>query len=424
MSTSPDGRLQRLLGAGPLLPLRKRLRQRFERGALDENIDRFRISNLTVEEHSVLASLLGRPVRFSSSMQVDVHAIDTALQRAGIAISLRQALEQIDGPIVHIETSRRQLEATWSGVINRCGDPGLAKFLQVPAGIGLLKRLSGRNPQAAVQLCGRADRVLQSLPASGMTRAQLAADTLGDAHALDNGQPTATIVLAVWRKLVAPLVEVEDTLPTSQDDRDVQHEIKDERVRDIWARAGVLVNELARPALFLNLSTSGNRRIVCASGEPSYASLRLLLRSPPCWTIADQDVFVCENPNLVAIAADELGEHCAPMVCTEGMPAAAQRTLLTQLVQAGARLWYHGDFDWPGLRIGNHVMREYGARPWHFGVSEYTAAVQSGPRPGHPLRGAEVLASWDEALSAMMRAHQLAIAEESVAASLLQDLDG
>src|ERR1700722_7326205 len=130
MNTPPDGRLQRLLGAEPLVPLRKRLRQRFERGALDEEIERFRISNLTVEEHSALASLLGRPVRFSSSLQVDVRAIDAALQRAGIAMSLRQGLEQIDGPIVHIETSRRQLEAMWSGVIKRCGHPGLAKFLQ------------------------------------------------------------------------------------------------------------------------------------------------------------------------------------------------------------------------------------------------------------------------------------------------------
>jgi uncharacterized protein (TIGR02679 family) len=424
MNTPPDGRLQRLLGGEPLVPLRKRLRQRFERGALDKNIERFRISNLTVEEHAALASLLGRPVRFSSSMQVDVHAIDAALQRAGIAISLRQALEQIDGPIVHIETSRRQLEATWSGVINRCSHPGLAKFLQAPAGLGLLKRLSSRVPEAAAQLCSRADRVLQSLPANGMTRAQLAANTLGDAHALDSGQAAATIVLAVWRQVIAPLREVEDTLPVSQDDGSVQPEIKDERVRDVWARAGVLVNELARPTLFLNLSASDNRSCADASGEPDYASLRFLLRSPRCWSVAGRDVFVCENANLLAIAADKLGARCSPMVCTDGMPAAAQRTLLTQLAQAGARLRYHGDFDWPGLRIGNHVMREYGARPWRFGALEYTAAVRSAPLPGHPLGGAEVIASWDEALAPAMQTYQLTIAEESVAASLLQDLDG
>ena len=112
------------------------------------------------------------------------------------------------------------------------------------------------------------------------------------------------------------------------------------------------------------------------------------------------------------------------MVCTDGMPAAAQRTLLAQLTRAGARLRYHGDFDWPGLRIGNHVMREFGAQPWRFGVVEYAAAVRAAPRPGHRLEGAEAIAAWDAALAPAMRTHRLAIAEEGVAASLLQDLEG
>ena len=423
MTTSLDERLQRLLGGDPLVSLRKRLRQRFERGALEGGAESFRLSNLTVDEHTALASLLGRPVRFASSMQVDVHAIDAALRRAGIAASLREALEQIDGPIIHIETSRQQLEALWSQVVSRCNHPNLTKFLQAPAGIELLKRLSSRDPDTASQLCFRVDTVLQALPAKGMTRAQLAANTLGDAHALDSGQPVATMVLAVWRDVVAPVREVEEIPPGSQDDGSVQRDIGDERTRDIWARAGVLVNELARPALLLNLCAKGNPRCAEASGEPSYASLRFLLRSPPCWTVSGRDVFVCENPNLLAIAADELGVHCAPMICTEGMPAAAQRALLTQLARAGACLRYHGDFDWPGLRIGNHVIREYGARPWRFGADEYTTAVQSAPRPGRRLEGPEAVASWDEALAPAMRTHQLSIAEESLACLLLEDLD-
>jgi uncharacterized protein (TIGR02679 family) len=125
---------------------------------------------------------------------------------------------------------------------------------------------------------------------------------------------------------------------------------------------------------------------------------------------------------LLAIAADELGVDCAPMVCTEGMPAAAQRTILQQLAIAGGRLRYHGDFDWPGLRIGNHVVREFGAVPWRFDAKEYLAAVARAPRPGFALTGLEVHASWDEALTAAMRTHGLAIAEESLADELLQDL--
>ncbi len=423
MTKPLDGRLQRLLGGDPLVSLRKRLRQRFERGPLDGAVERFRLSKLTVDEHAALASLLGRSVRFSRSIQVDVQTIDTALRRAGIAPSLREALEQIDGPIIHIETSRRQFEALWSEIISGCGHPRLREFLQAPAGIGLLKRLSRRDPGVASQLCFRVDTVLHALPVQGMTRAQLAANTLGDAHALDSGQPVATMVLAVWREVIAPLREAEETSPALQDDGNVQRDTGDERARDIWARAGVLVNELARPALLLNLCASDHARYARASGEPSYASLRSLLRSPPRWIVSGRNIFVCENANLLAIAADELGIHCAPMICTDGMPAAAQRTLLSQSARAGACLQYHGDFDWPGLRIGNHVMREYGARPWRFGAAEYTAAIPSAPRPGRPLEGPEVVASWDEALGPAMQKHQLSIAEESLAASLLQDLD-
>lgn len=423
MTTTRDARLQRLLGGTPLCALRKRLRQRFERGAADGNTESFRISNLTPDEHAALASLLGRSARFSGSIQVDVRAIDAALQRAGIARSLREALERLDGPIVHIETARRNAEARWSQVVSLCSHTALCELLDASSGLGLLKRLSGRDPDAAARLCSGAEAVLRALPANGITRAQLAANTLGDAHALDNGRATATLVLAIWRDIIAPLPEVDEAVLAPAEDGRVQPEAADERNRDIWARAGVLVNELARPALLLNLCATANLRFTEASGEPDYASLRFLLRSTPCWNVGGRDVFVCENPNLIAIAADRLGRRCAPMICTDGMPAAAQRTLLSQVVRAGARLRYHGDFDWPGLRIANHVIREYAARPWRFGASDYAAAVQAAPRPGLILEGSPVVPSWDEELGTLMRAHQLSIAEESVAEPLLQDID-
>jgi uncharacterized protein (TIGR02679 family) len=56
------------------------------------------------------------------------------------------------------------------------------------------------------------------------------------------------------------------------------------------------------------------------------------------------------------------------------MPSAAPQTLLAQLAAAGARLRYHGDFDWAGLVIGNFVVREFGAEPWRFGEADYLAA--------------------------------------------------
>jgi uncharacterized protein (TIGR02679 family) len=362
---------------------------------------------------------MGRPARFSSSMQVDVQLIDAALSRAGIATSLREALESIDGPIIHAETARAELKAGWLKALSAATHLDLSSFLQTPIRMGLLKRLSNSDTEVAARLCSQADIVLKLLPAKGMTRAELAARSLGDAHALDTGQAVATLVLAVLRKMSLDPDTCEDT-PALESGRVLEN--GEERIRDIWAKAGILVNELARPVLFLNLPSSGGHTLPLASGEPSYASLRFLLRSDPLWNVRGRDIYVCENPNLLAIAADKFGVNCAPMVCTEGMPAAAQRTILQQLAIAGGRLRYHGDFDWPGLRIGNHVVREFGAVPWRFKAKEYLAAVARAPRPGFALTGPEVDASWDEALTASMRTHGLAIAEESLADELLQDL--
>ena len=415
MSEVLDARLQRLLGGEPLALLRKRLRQSFSRATLDAAVDHIRVSGLRAEEHAALASLLGRPQRYAKSMLVDVRQVDADLRRSGVATCLRDALEKLDGPIVHPASVRLRLQALWSSVIDECRHYGLRNLLATADGLGLLKRLARQDTAKATELCRSADAVLRCLPAAGVTRSQLAATTLGDSHALDSGRGTATLVLAVWRQTGRPA-------PDEDNDKDEARSGTSERTRDIWARAGVLVNELARPALFLNLpaETASDR---WRRGEPSYASLRSLLRSPPRWNPTGHEIYVCENPNLLAIAADELGEGCAPLICTDGMPAAAQRVLLSQFARTGARLRYHGDFDWPGVQIGNHMMREHGALPWRFGAADYLAAVQRAPRPGHTLLGTAVQASWDEALTSAMQEQGVTIAEEAVARVLLQDLD-
>lgn len=405
-----DDRLQRLLGGEPLAALRRRLRQRYERAATDALLQGFRIERLTVAEHTALAALQGRSSRFVASMQIDVAAIDAALRQVGMADSLRAALELLDGRIVYRAAEREALQTQWHQLRGTCVHPALACLLQMPSSLGLLKRLAGQNPATAAHFLVGAQAVLNRLPARGLTRAQLAAKALGDAHALDNGCAVATLVLAVLRSTLNR--EASPDLEDAGKDA----EFDETSGRELWASAGVLVNELARPALVLNLPG------VATLGEPAYLSLRSQLRSPPKYAVQGRTVFVCENPNLLAIAADHLGASCAPMVCTDGMPAAAQRTVLTQLAQAGATLRYHGDFDWPGIRIGNHMMREHGAQPWRFGAVDYLAVLSIAPRPGRPLQGVEGEPSWDATLAVAMRTGHQAIDEEMMAEQLIQDL--
>jgi uncharacterized protein (TIGR02679 family) len=396
-------RLERLLGGAGLQRLRARLRSRFERGSAAGTVV---LAGLDEVERDALCGLLGRRSRTAASMRFEIVELDTVLRRAGLADSLRDALELLDGPIVDSAAMRAEADRRWRSLCDEVADPRLAALVGTSRGLGLLKRLSARDAQACLNMCRQAGQVLARLPVPMITRSQLAADVLGDAHALDPGRPVATIVLAALRKQ-----RREEVDPVEQEDSD----------RSVWAAAGVLVNELARPVLFLNLPTASG--IQGERGEPSYLSLRALLRVPPPWRVDGRDVFVCENPGIVAIIADALGEQAPPLVCTDGMPAAAQRTLLTQLRSAGAVLRYHGDFDWAGIAIGNFVMAQFGAAPWRFRTADYVEAVQLAPTSTARVGAERCDALWDSNLAMVIAKHGLAIHEEAVTAALLGDLE-
>ena len=406
--TRVDPRLERLLGGDEFASLRRQLRRRFERESLDDPVREIRLTGLAPHERDVLAQITGSRSRASASISLDLGSVDKTLSDAGVAPSLRTALEQLDGPILHIASARAAETARWSDVVSVLEHSHLKQWLSVPANLGILKRLSASDHVTAEQICRDAEAVLARLPANGIALAHLAADVLGDAHGLDAGRPVATVVVSIMR---------------SSESQDEALLAEDDRVRSVWARAGVMVNELARPALYLNVPFSvTDGSAVFTVGHPSYASLRWLMRSRPHWDVQECEVFVCENPNVVTIEADHLGSQCFPLVCTDGMPSAAQRVMLSQLRAAGAVLRYHGDFDWPGIRIANLVMREHEADPWRMNEHDYVAAAKHSQGRGTILSGTEIVAMWDPSLSSQMTEYGIGISEEAVVAPLLSDL--
>jgi Protein of unknown function C-terminus (DUF2399) len=124
-------------------------------------------------------------------------------------------------------------------------------------------------------------------------------------------------------------------------------------------------------------------------------------------------------PDALSVPAERDSHYTADGYSGKG---AAQRALLIQLSNAGARLKYHGDFDWPGVRIANHVMYAFGAQPWRLDAVDYESALPSTPRQKYALTGAPVPAAWSVALARTMQTHGVAIPEEALAPSLLQDL--
>lgn len=397
-------RLQRLLGGAELASLRGRLRLRFEG---KEDVVSLQLTGLNAVERAALAQLAGKPPSNAKSITLDIRQVDMALSAAGVTISLRDALERLDGPIVDRAAERELHQRSWAQIATECDHPALKGWLSNSMNAGLLKRLSQSDAGRGSVVLARAAAVLRRLPCEGIPRAQLAAQILGDAHGLDAGRSVATVVLGVLRAERASM----GTDDESGDGRD----------RSLWAGAGVLVNELAKPVLCLNLPFADKLGRGPESGRPVFFSLRDLVRQPPAWQVAGRTVFVCENPTVLALAADVLGARCAPLACTDGMPAAAQRVLLTQLVSAGAQLAYHGDFDWPGISIANNVLKLCGAKPWRMSLQDYELAVEQATERA-PLSQGFVDCTWDATLGQSMQRLGVAVAEEAVFDSLATDL--
>jgi uncharacterized protein (TIGR02679 family) len=391
-----------------------RLRTRLERGqALD---GRLRLGDPTARQREALLRLLGRrPGGAAGSISIDTAELGDVLARAGIAPDLRALVEALGGPVADRRAAYAAERARWDAVHQRLRaeavalDVRLERWAEEVAVTGLLRRLA-RDAEGATRLALQATAVLGRLPARGEPLAQLAAATVGDSHALDDGAPLATLVLRAVESLTG--------LPRR--DRSAAE------MRALWARVGVLLDELSAPALVLGLRPAGDGVLASAmrafadAGEPARVTLRQLVRHPPDWSaLAGRMVFVCENPAIVAAAADRLGAACPPLVCTDGQPSGAVQALLRALADAGASLRFHADFDGGGIRIGNLLVERFGARPWRMGAADYEAAARGG---GLPPGSMAERALWDPELAPAMARYGVAVHEERVVEGLLGDL--
>jgi uncharacterized protein (TIGR02679 family) len=282
-------------------------------------------------------------------------------------------------------------------------EPAVAGWAQREWASGTLARTArGRERElllAALELGMR-------LPADPpVERTRLAAEALqGDPHALDDDQPLARLVL---RQLAA---RAGSALPEGAGER-----------RELWRRFGVLVDALSADALVLALRPRGDGPLARAlhALHPGHARITLAqLQREPLTFPREQDVFLCENPAVIA-AAERLPAP-PPMVCTGGWPTSAVCALLDRLRDAGARLRHHGDFDWEGVRISAWLAERYGVRPWRYDATTYRRDVAAHAARARPLQGRP--GAGDRELLAAMAEVGRELHEEAVLDDLLADL--
>ncbi|MFE9661373.1 TIGR02679 family protein [Streptomyces sp. NPDC005955] len=409
MTPGPAGdapRLRRLLGDPDLAWFVTRARRRLERGRpLTGTVS---LSAPTPAQRAAAERLLGRTPGTGHSVSIRWESVDALLRRSGTSPDgLAAAVALLTGPVVPRDAARAAEERAWQEAYAPLDQlaaevPGCAAWAARVRGDGLVRRLAG-TPDAARALLERTVAALRHLPADPpLSLAAFAARTFGSAHALDDGTPLATLTLSGARALTG----FEDGTGA-------------EWRRNAWASAGLLRDALSSTVLTLNLRGTPGLDWQADQGEPAVLTLRQLVRHPPAGRTAL--VRVCENPAVLAAAADAHGPAAAPLVCLQGQPSAAALTLLGHLTDGGTTLMYHGDFDWGGLRIASVLRRRVPWRPWRYTAADYRAAVLARPeRPG--LTGTPADAPWDPELPLALAESGVRVEEETVLEDLLSDL--
>jgi uncharacterized protein (TIGR02679 family) len=419
--TDHDARLHRLLGGEPLAWLVRRARDRLEAGR--PLTGTATLPAATPEQRRAAERLTGRAARSGASLSVSLAEVDRILRDSGAAPGgLAEAVTRLTGPLRDRHQEREDLAAAWRDAFAPLdavldGRAELAPWRGWLDATGVVRRLAPDVGQAQV-LLAQVAAVIRRLPSSGVPLGRLAAECCGEAHALDDGRPAGTLAVSAARALAGLPFAAEG----SADSR-----------RAAWAAVGVHLDELS--SLVLCLGLPGDRRTplgrVLAScreaGQPAVLTLRQLrCHTEPLSTgpVSASPVRICENPVVVASAADELGAHCRPLVCVGGQPSAAGWRLLELLALGGAEFGYHGDFDWGGVRIARTVRDRVTWRPWRYDRQAYEAAVTSADplTPLARLTGEPSATPWDPGLAAAMRHRNVRVEEELTLDALLRDL--
>jgi uncharacterized protein (TIGR02679 family) len=368
------------------------------------------LRNVSDEERRHHARLLrlGAPSR-ANSLRYDLVEILGALDHSA---NWEHIVTLVHGAIPDARLAAQAAEQAWQRFSSQAAEmiasnpfPECHEWFHALRKDGTLKRVS----RSYAGLFDSAVNLLRSLPlAEEQPLASVAANYCRDSHALDPGTTLSNIIL---RGLA---LRQRRMMPARSDER-----------RELWAEFGVVCDELSAPVLTFNLGVSGKSplcelvSISTANIQPIHLTSRILWSADWKHIHCPPDVFVCENPTVVSLAANHLGIKCPPLICGNGEPRSSARLLIRYLRKSGTRVWYHGDFDWPGVAIANRVFEELGASPWLFDSDAYLQASQ---RQGRALLGKSVPTPWSPTLSEEMKRIGVAFDEELLADILIDDL--
>lgn len=400
----------------PLRGLWQRAREALE---APDKPSTFRLELPDDESRSAVGELYGRPL-WGQGTRINVAKLDSAVQNTRFGLSLSEVLEILHGtPVRRAESAESAAQQRYA----HCRDTvraalaaqGLAETAWAEPWCEWLCQF-GRIPAAELPTVARqAAGVLAEISTPDpdrpwTSRAELASRH-GGPHLLDEGTALSRVVL----RAAAFAYDVEP--PTNARERQV-----------LWERCRVALDAVTDSALCWAMPWAGSD-VWSRTGRE-----RNDLRLATHLTLADLRatserlvntgtvIAVCESPRVLE-AATLAGIH-HPLICTRGYSSSATRELLRRLLDDGAVVYCHADFDWSGLDLAR-ALREQGARLWRLTSADYREALDraSAERLDLPvLAGEPIRTPWDPELSTLLATAGRAVEEEMLLTSLLDDL--
>lgn len=384
-------------------------RRRLERNGHAITSSPITLEDLDTAELDAICALLGQRRPVEPRMRIRLDHLDSALSEAGYDGGLVGTLETITGPMADRRADRVSESAArtalWTAASAHPANDidGVSDWIKSLRRRGRITRVDTDDP---IQLLTDALDTISSIATSdrsddvdAIPLPVLAATRFGNAHALDPDQSLGALVADG----VCQLADTND-------------------VRAAWQTFNIQLDQVNTSTLTYMLPGQPGTVLAAAKAcsQPIRVTHRMLDSELGVDVEALDRVWVCENPTIVALAADRLGSDCRPMICTDGMPASVTSRLLAHLQSYGCELLVHADLDVGGIAIVNHLVNRLDATPWRMTELDYTDALAG---PTTDLVATVGSTPWDPGLTLAMKHHGRAVHEEAIASILLSDLD-
>jgi uncharacterized protein (TIGR02679 family) len=289
-------------------------------------------------------------------------------------VSLKEVLEAYFDTEIRTKTELHEEEnsrfsAMLTQALEETGSDTCRRWLQAlrepqSGGYQLLRRETTKDPERTRRALLQACRSLELLAqrTQGTVRlAVLSAQATSDPHALDSG--------TLCGKLFLYLLAFRSDLaaPANAEQRD-----------SVYYENGILCDSISslvtQVGLVLLAGTEEHPayRLFRENHEICTLSLSSLSKLTGAHSSSER-AYIVENEMVFTQLCDHSARFHSPLICTSGQPSVAALRLLDLLAREGTQLFYSGDFDGKGLSIAAQLCARYPSllTPWHMTPGDY-----------------------------------------------------